>query len=93
MKSAFDVYYGGRISSRAQVAEKVRKLKPALELDDFETTFSRLKSSEFVGPLMPRKLFIQRLLDSRVKSKREWSVLESSKSAPYVGEIVGPTAQ
>jgi hypothetical protein len=93
MKSAFDVYYGGCISSKAQVAERVRQLKQPVELEPIEVVRSRLAASEFVGPLIPRKLLIQRLLESRIKPKKEWSCIESSKSAPFVGDIVGPTAQ
>jgi hypothetical protein len=93
MKSAFDEFFGGHMSSRSQINERVRKLKQPVELEPIEVARSRLSASEFVGPLMPRKMFIQRLLESRVNPKREWSVVESSKSAPFVGDIVGPQAQ
>jgi len=75
MKSMFDSYFGGAVSSRAQMQEKIRQMKTDGSV--IEETAKAVESRTAAE-----------LVDAQVaiNKERQWKVIQNTKSAPYCGE-------
>lgn len=75
MKSIFDNYFGGSISSRAQMQEKIRNMQ--VDGSVIEETAKAVESRAAAE-----------LVDAQVaiNKQRQWKVIQNTKSAPYCGE-------
>lgn len=70
-----DNYYGGRVSSRAQMQEKIRNMQT--EGSVIEET-AKAVESRTAAELVDAQIAI--------KKERQWKVIQNTKSAPYCGE-------
>lgn len=75
MKSMFDNYFGGRISSRAQMQDKIRAMQTdGSVIADTEIAIESRTAAELVDAQVA------------INKERKWTVIQNTKSAPYCGE-------
>lgn len=74
-RSMFDNYFGGKVSSRAAMQDKIRNL---------QTTGSVIQETiQAVESVTPAELISGR---EEIARKRKWQVVASGKSAPFLGD-------
>ncbi|UYP28527.1 hypothetical protein OEG79_10500 [Pseudomonas sp. Z8(2022)] len=71
----FDTYFGGAVSSRAKMQEKIRQMKTDGSV--IEETAKAVESRTAAE-----------LVDAQVSinKERQWKIIQNTKSAPYCGE-------
>lgn len=75
MKSMFDNYFGGRISSRAQMQERIRNMEVTTTvMQETENAINSRSAADSVEAL------------AKFNKERKWKIIQDTKSAPYCGE-------
>lgn len=75
MKSMFDNYFGGAVSSRAQMQEKIRNMQvDGSVIDETVKAVESRSAAELVDAQVA------------INKERRWKVIQNTKSAPYCGE-------
>lgn len=81
MKSMFDNYFGGHISSRASMQEKIRNLQTdgSVIQETIQAVESRTPAQQVSDTEEVKRL---------LKEKKWQLVTQQSSGAPYVGDII-----
>lgn len=75
MKSMFDNYFGGRISSRAQMQQRIRNMEVTTTvMQETEDAINSRSAADSVEAL------------AEFNKERKWKIIQDIKSAPYCGE-------
>ena len=75
MKSMFDSWHGGKLSSRQQMAEKIKTMQTVGSV--IEETFAAVQSRTAADEVEGRAKFNQ---------ERKWHIVKNEESAPFCGE-------